>query len=309
VSSDVTVVVPNFNGEDLLPRCLDAIRAQTVPAEDVVVVDNASADGSRELLAARHPEARVLALAANRGFGVAANLGVELARTTFVAVLNSDAEPAPDWLEQLLAAPRPADVWAWGSVLIHSGTGLVESAGDAYDRAGFAFKLAQGRAPHELPERCYEAFAPPGAAPLYRRRVFRELGGYDGRFFMYYEDVDLAFRAQLAGHRALMVPRARVRHDVGGSGFGPHSRRYIARNSLWCAVRCIPRLRLASLARSTARETRNAARDGYLAPYASGRLAAVATLPRALADRRRIQRARRVPLERVDAALDLRMPA
>lgn len=293
VSPAVSVVVPNFNGERILPACLDALRAQRAAPAEVVVVDNGSGDGSVALVERHYPEVRVLALDRNHGFAGGANRGVRVTSTPLVAVLNSDARPSPDWLERLLGAPSPAHVWQWGSILVTPG-GTVESAGDYWSDEGYAYKLGRGLDLAALPEEPYEAFAAPGAAPLFRRDVFDELGGYDERFFLYYEDIDLAYRALLRGYRALIVPQARVEHDLGGSGVRWRVRYHVARNSLWTAVRCVPEPRPRALVARMRNELRwNRPRS--LAPVeVAGRLAGIAGLPRALRARRAIQRERRL---------------
>lgn len=301
---DVSVVIPNLNGAHLLPDTLAALAAQHAQGFEVLVVDNASTDRSLEVLAA-WPDVRVLRLARNTGFAGGANAGVAAVDRPLVAVLNSDARPDPAWLSELLAVvvTSPPDVWAWGSVLL-SPDGVVESAGDAW-RGTSAYKLLRDRPAAELPARPYEVFAPPGAAPLCRRAVLRDLGGYDERFFLYYEDVDLSWRARLAGHRALQVPTARVTHLGSATSSAKQSRAWfhIARNSLWCAVRCPPEVHPRALLRATRRELSDARRRGVATAYLRGRTAGVIGLPRQLAIRRALQRSRVVDVGSLDGFL------
>lgn len=286
----VTVVVPNWNGEALLPAVLDALGAQSRPPAAVVVVDNGSTDGSADLVAAR-PGVELVRRSDNGGFGAAANAGVARCRTPNVAVLNSDARPEPTWLEALAAdGPHGDDIWAWGSVLVSSATGAVESAGDFVRWTGSSGKYLAGRSVDDLPAEPYEVLAPPGAAPLLRAEVVRELGGWFEPYFLYYEDLDLAMRARLAGHRAHMVPSARVRHDLAGSNGGRPPWDHIARSSTWCAIRTNPCLSLEGLARLHAREYRVARRHGGAARWARGKVRALPGLPRRVAERRHIMR-------------------
>ena len=162
----VAVVIPNFNGERILGACLSAIGAQTRAPDEVVVVDNGSSDGSVALLRESFPDVRVVALPRNEGFAGGVNRGVPATSGDRVAILNSDARPQPAWLETLLAAPAPGDVWQWGSVLVSPETGLVESAGDQWSDAGYAYKLGRGTPVADLPAEPYFVFAAPGAAPL-----------------------------------------------------------------------------------------------------------------------------------------------
>ncbi len=290
---DVAVVIVNYNGESLLPTCLDALAAQTVAPAEIVVADNASRDASLGLVRARHPDVHAIPLQRNHGFGGGANRGVAATSAPWVCVLNSDATPAPDWLERLLAAPRDERTWALGSVLVSAATGRVESAGDQYAPEGYAYKLLRDAPLDELPADPYPVFAAPGAAPVFRRDVFDALGGYAERFFLYYEDVDLAFRAVLAGYHALLVPDARVTHRLGATTRSrARARFYVARNSTWCAVRCLPEPDHRAVARRWAAELRSN-RPRRLVPIeVAGRLAGLAGLPRALRDRRAIQSAR-----------------
>jgi GT2 family glycosyltransferase len=297
-ADDVAVVIVNYDGEQLLPDCLAALAAQTRAPAEIVVADNGSRDGSVALLRAQHPHVRVLELGHNFGFAGGANRGVAATSAPWACVLNTDATPAPDWLAQLMAAPRDERTWALGSVLVSARSGRIESAGDQYDPAGFAYKLLRDRPLDALPAEPYAVFAAPGAAPVFRRDVFDTLGGYEERFFLYYEDVDLAFRAVLAGYHALLVPAARVTHRLGATTRShARARFYVARNSVWCAVRCIPDLRPRRLARRWASELRSNRPRRLVPVELAGRAAALAQTRRTWRERRRIQAARVAPAE------------
>ena len=305
-ASGVAVVIVNYNGESLLPDCLAALAAQTLAPDEIVVADNGSRDGSLALLHAHHPAVRALELGRNHGFAGGANRGVQATTAPWVCVLNSDATPQPDWLAALVAAPRGELTWALGSVLVSAATGLIESAGDAYAPAGYSHKLLRERPLADLPPDPYRVFAAPGAAPVFRRRVFDLLGGYEERFFLYYEDVDLAFRAALAGYHALLVPSARVTHRLGATTRSmARLRFYVARNSMWCAVRCLPELPVRVLVRRWLAELRANRPRRFVVAEVAGRLAGLAGLPRALRERRAIQARRVVSATEVQALLRL----
>lgn len=286
----VTIVIPNFNGGSTLLRALDALALQTRPPERILVVDNASTDGSTELAEARGVE--VVPRAHNGGFGAAANEGLRRCATPNMVVLNADARPAPDWLAALGDdGPSGDDVWAWGSVLVSASTGLIESAGDFVRPTGQSGKHLGGRPLADLPARPYEVLAPPGAAPMVRVDVVRRLGGWFEPYFLYYEDLDLAMRARLAGYRAHLVPSARVEHDLAGSSGGRPPWDHIARSSTWCTVRTNPSLSAAGFARLHVREYRIARRHGGGARWACGKARALPALPKRLVERRRLMRA------------------
>ena len=270
-------------------------------------MDNGSTDKSADEAAEAFPDVRVIRLGRNTGFACAANTGVRSTIAERVAVLNSDAQPAPDWLEKITAADDAEDVWAWGSTLIDM-TGEVESAGDAYDIRGFAFKLGKGRRIEEIPSSAYDVFAPPGAAPVFRRSRFEALGGYDESFFLYYEDIDLAFRAALRGWRAVQVPGAEVRHLQGASGNKPLVAFYAARNSLRCAIRNLPTATPRSLVGISVQEARWARNKGQLGPFVRGRIAALRYLRRDVAARRAGGVAARAHDRELFALLNARLP-
>lgn len=217
--SRVVVVIVNLNGGSLLERALDAVSRQTVAPARVVVVDNASTDGSADGLEERFSGVEVLRLPANVGFAAANNLAVRAAADCdWVALLNPDAFPEPAWLERLLdAAERRGEYAFFGSrLLMADDPSRLDGAGDAYHVSGLAWRLdhgleAAGRALEEA-----EVFSPCAAAALYRREAFLAVGGFDESFFCYYEDNDLAFRLRLAGYRCLYVPSAVV-HHVGSA--------------------------------------------------------------------------------------------
>ncbi len=301
---DVAVVIVNYNGEQLLPDCLAAIAAQTRAPAEILVADNGSRDSSRTYLRAQHPEVGLLALGHNFGFAGGANRGVAATSAPWVCVLNSDATPAPDWLEVLMGAPRDERTWALGSVLVSASSGRIESAGDLYALAGYAYKHLRDRPLADLPAVPYPVFAAPGAAPVFRRDIFDALGGYEERFFLYYEDVDLAFRAVLAGYHALLVPSARVTHRLGATTKSlARGRFYVARNSVWCAVRCMPDLRWRVLLRRWLLELSSNRPRRLIPVEIAGRVAALWQLRRTWHERTSIQAARTASCELVGLML------
>lgn len=242
--SKVTLIIVNFNGGDLLARCVASVRAQTVLPDSVIVVDNASVDGSVDQL---EPWERltILRMDSNLGFAAGNNRAIAACSTEYIALLNPDAFPAPDWIERLLAA---ADAWpqaaAFGSrQLRHGRPDLLDGVGDCYHVSGLAWREAHGfsqRTMHMVPR---EIFAPCAAAAMYRRDAVAEAGGFDETFFCYFEDVDLGFRLRLAGHAARYVPDAVVEH-IGGASTGGERSDFAMfhghRNLVWSFVKNMP---------------------------------------------------------------------
>jgi len=241
----VDLVIVNWNGGRLLQRCLEAVSAQTVRDVAVWLVDNGSTDGSPAQAQAAYPGVHLLASPTNRGFAVATNQGIRAGSAPFVATLNNDAAPEPGWLASLLAAcERDPTAGAVASrMLSTSRPGAIDSAGICANQAGI-FWDRFGGAPAEGPEAeaPAEIFGPCAGAALYRRAMLEQVGPFDGDFFCYLEDADLAWRARLAGWRTLYAPAARVLHAHSASlgDTSPLKSYLLGRNKVWTIVKNYP---------------------------------------------------------------------
>ncbi|WP_448383454.1 glycosyltransferase family 2 protein [Desulfosoma sp.] len=216
--SQVTVIVLNWNGVEVLPLCLAGLRCQTYAHFTVWVIDNGSTDGSAVWVREHHPEVTVIAHGENRGFCRAYNEVLRLVATPYVALLNNDAVPDPEWLSCLVSAlETDPGAWAAASKMVFwDFPEVIDRAGDAYTWEGAALMRGRGEKAwrYGKKERVFGACA--GAA-LYRTSVFRELGFFDEDFFLLHEDVDVSFRARLWGYECVYVPEALVYHKAGYS--------------------------------------------------------------------------------------------
>jgi len=241
-------VIVNWNAATYLERCLDALHAQTVAPYEIILVDNASTDGSLGQVL-RFPGVRVLAQSENLGFARGNNVGIEAAaaESDWIALLNPDAFPAPGWLEALLCASRENTAFDFfGSTLLNAAEpALLDGAGDAYHVSGRVWRIGLGYPAPLSPGPAYEIFSPCAAAALYRRSALAAVNGFDEDFFCYVEDVDLGFRLRLTGYRCLHVP-ASVAHHVGsGTTGGRHSDFSVYhghRNLVWAYFKNMPPL-------------------------------------------------------------------
>ena len=200
MTASIAVIIVNFNSGTLLGECLRHLRAQTRRPERVIVVDNASSDGSADRLESEYPEVECVRSDRNLGFAAANNLAARRAgEVEWLALLNPDAFPQPDWLERLLAATRVhLECASFGSRLVDaSDSDRLDGTGDVYHVSGLAWRRDHGRLTATDASVSGEIFAPCAAAALYRRDAFLEAGGFDEDFFCYFEDVDLGFRLRL----------------------------------------------------------------------------------------------------------------
>ncbi len=243
----VAVIVPNYNGAPFLPACLGSLRRQTFNDFVTVVVDNGSTDGSVGLVRTRFPEVKVVELPHNLGFAGAVNRGILETDSEYVALLNNDAEPEPGWLGALVSAldSRPDAAMAASKILLYDRRDVLHSAGDFLDASGRPGNRGVWQRDWGQFDGVEEVFSACGAAALYRRSLFAEVGLLDEAYHSYLEDVDLACRARLKGYRCLYVPAARVYHRLSATGGGPLAAYLFGRNLPRLIVKNFPRSLLA----------------------------------------------------------------
>lgn len=232
----VSIVIPSFNGRRLLESCLASVR-EHAPAGveiEVIVADDGSTDDTAAWLAQAHPGVVLVRRATNGGFCKAANAGIAAARGELIQLLNNDVVVSRGWLEAGLAPfidPRVGAVAPL--VLVRSAPERVDSAGDVYFAVGWPAKRGHGR-PAEPFMRMppHRVFGASGSSAFYRAAALRTVGGFDERFGSYYEDIDLAFRLNWAGHRTVFTPDCRVLHAISASydHREPDLQRRMARN-------------------------------------------------------------------------------
>ncbi|MCL4543796.1 MAG: glycosyltransferase family 2 protein [Chloroflexi bacterium] len=305
----ISVTIPNWNGRRYLGPCLAALAAQTRLADEVLVVDSASTDGSVELVQRDYPGVRLVQLGRRPGITAAFNACVEHSSGDAIALLNNDTEPAPDWLlelERALSEDPHAGSYA-SKVLFLKDRQTINSTGDFYRRDGQpgnrgVWELDRG----QYDDRC-EVFSAMGAAALYRREALADVGLFDEELESYCEDIDWAFRAHLRGWHCRYVPRATVFHHGSATGGGPYASYCCGRNFIIVFFKNMPpalfrRYLLLHVVKELwlALKTLPHVREQAARAWLRGQGTAALTLPHTLVRRRLIQRGRRV----TDAAID-----
>jgi GT2 family glycosyltransferase len=241
-----SVVIVTWNSALYIPRCLDALVAQVCRDFEVVLIDNGSRDGCLDAVENRWPALRfrVERMGVNKGFAAANNIGARLASGKWLAVLNPDAFPEPNWLEELLgaAANNPDFSFFASRQLQANDSQLLDGAGDIFHISGMAWRRFAGWPASQFGLETQEVFSPCAASALYSRQAFLQVGGFDEDFFTYHEDVDLGFRLRLRGFRCLFVPKAVV-HHIGSAALGAQSDFALyhwQRNLIWSFVQNMP---------------------------------------------------------------------
>jgi len=297
----VSVIIVNWNGREILKDCFDALRRQTYLAYESILVDNCSADLSRAFVRDQYPEVRIVDLPKNVGFAAGNAAGLKESGGDFIALLNNDARPEKNWLENLIQ-PMLADskVGICASKILFSSDRSINSAGDGITNAAVGFNRGLGRSADEY-NASLPSFGACGAAVLYRRRMLEEIGFLDDDFFLYDEDTDLSFRAQLAGWKCVYVPTARVVHISNATSIRLSDTHvyYHTRNLEFVWIKNMPlglMLRFAhqKLLQEIGSFCYLCLRHGKWVPYLKAKRDALKMLPRMWNKRRAIQARRRV---------------
>jgi GT2 family glycosyltransferase len=240
----VSVVILAFNGKGYIKDCLSSVLAQSYPNIEVIVVDNASEDGTPELVAEQFPSVTLIKNSSNLGFAAGNNVGIRLAHGDYIALLNQDAKAEHHWLEELIKAAEVDErVGMCASKLLYMAEpGILNSAGFLFYKDLSAVHRGIGCVDNGQYDRQEETFAAHGAAALYRGRILEEIGLFDEDYFLYWEDADLGWRARFAEWKCVYVPTAVVYHarSTHTGLYSPLKLYYVERNRIWVAVKFLP---------------------------------------------------------------------
>ena len=308
----LSVVIPNWNGARFLPTCLDALNRQTYEAVQVIVVDNASSDESREMIRARYPDVVLLELPENRGFTGACNTGMAAASGEFIALLNNDTEVDPAWAAAVVDgfARHPEAGSIASKMLLFDRRDHFHTTGDYFTLDG----RAGNRGVWQQDVGQYDSegfvFSACGGSAAYRRTMLDQIGMLDDDFFFSGEDVDLGWRAQLTGWRCLYVPAAVVYHHLSATGGGVTASYYDGRNLIFILAKNYPTELWRKYGRRVLRsqfrlawEALRAWRGEAARARLRGMLVGLIALPRIWPKRRQIQAMRTISIEELERLL------
>lgn len=245
---EVTVVIPNYKGEAYLRPCVESLFAGTGLEMDVIIVDNGSRDGCVEEVRRLYPQVECVCLDQNYGFCKAVNIGIRKAETPYVFLLNNDTLVCKGAVEALLASlKKDRRIFSVEAKMIqYQDRTKIDSAGTFYNAFGWAYARGKDRPADQYRKRGPVFSACAGAA-MYRREVFEEIGLFDEEHFAYLEDVDVGYRARIAGYRNVYEPMARIIHvgsAASGSRHNEFKVRLSARNNLYLIYKNMPVLQI-----------------------------------------------------------------
>lgn len=311
------IVIPNWNGADLIGECLDSLQEQS-QATQIVVVDNGSVDDSIDIIEKSYPEVVLIKLPENTGFSGGVNTGIKYALeqgADAVALFNNDAVADKDWLKNLSQTmdENPKSGIVTGKLLLTDKKHL-DTTGDFYSVWGMPFPRGRNQRDEGQYDEPGLVFGASGGASLYQAAMFNHIGLFDERFFAYYEDVDISFRAQLYGWDVYYQPSARAYHHLSAtsSKLGNFSRYHATKNFFMLYTKNMPGwlfwkyLPLFSL--QAARLAASSILKGHSWTYLKGLGRAILNIPYVRAERRRIQKERLVHTEAIDVILYKQRP-
>jgi hypothetical protein len=247
-----TVVIPNYNGIKYIEACLESLYGGTVTDFEVVVVDNASTDGSMEIVRDKFPNVKLIVNSENTGFSHAVNQGIEISRTPYVILLNNDTRVELDFiheLEKVMDSDKSGKVFSASAkmVSLHD-KDKIDGAGDYYCALGWAFSRGKGKSPDQYNNNC-NIFSSCAGAAIYRRELFGKdkVGMFDEEHFAYFEDIDIGYRAMLLGYRNVFAANAVVYHAgsaTSGSRYNSFKTKLASRNSIYIIYKNMPILQI-----------------------------------------------------------------
>lgn len=299
----VSVIIPHYNGVHHLTTCLTALRAQTYPNLEIILVDNGSHDESVVLTRRDFPEVKIMELKQNFGFIGAINRGFAQARGEIIAPLNNDTEATPGWAQALVETlqAHPEAGMAASKMLLFDRRDTLHSAGDGFGCDGIPINRGVWQKDEGQFDQDLYIFGGCGGAVAYRREMLEAIGLFDEDLYMYLEDVDLNWRAQLAGYRAVFAPQAVVYHHLSATGGGVIASYYTGRNTIFMLAKDLPGVifrrhwpAILKAQLKIAADALRAWRGEAARARLRGQLAGLWGLPKWLAKRRAVQQTKRV---------------
>jgi len=240
---DLTVIIPNYNGQHFLEGCLESLKKQNHPL-DVIIVDNASQDDSVPYIQQNYPEFTLIENKKNLGFAAAVNQGIKRSSTEYIFLLNNDVELEADCIKHLLKCMQEDEtIFAVSSRMIQfHDHEKMDDAGDEYTILGWTRRVGYGKHPSQYDKK-REVFSACAGAALYRKSILDEIGYFDENFFVYMEDVDISYRARIQGYKCIYCPQAVVYHvgsGTSGSQYNEFKIVLAARNNIYVPYKNMP---------------------------------------------------------------------
>lgn len=311
-SIDISIIIPNWNGKRFLKTCLDSIYNQSSNNFEIIFVDDCSTDDSIEFVKKNYPDIKIVEKKRNSGFPSSVNLGIKAAKGKFVALLNNDTELDKDWIKEIITAAEeyPEAGFFASKMLDFKNRSIIDSCGDEIAWSGRSYKIGELEKDGEKFNKNRFVFGACAGAAVYKKEVFDKIGLFDEDFSFYLEDVDIDFRAQLAGFKCLFVSKARVYH-IGSATAGkksPFSFKMMIKNHYHVIYKNFPTKKiwqnLFKIMYSDIRFFAAAIKYHFVREYFWGMFHALSEHSKMVTKRKNIQKNRKVTLEYLDEIIN-----
>ena len=241
---EVTIVIPNYKGKEYLFSCVKSLYEKDQTEKKILIIDNASNDGSIEEVVKEYPEVECVMLDKNYGFCRAVNIGIEKTDTAYVILLNNDTVIKDNYVKYLLdSIKKDPNIFSVEPKMIqYHDPSKIDSAGTYYNALGWAYAYGKDKSVKKY-NNIRKIFAACGGASIYRKKVFEEIGMFDEKHFAYLEDIDVGFRAKIYGYKNVYCPSAMVYHvgsGTSGSRYNSFKVRLAARNNIYLNYKNMP---------------------------------------------------------------------
>ena len=205
----VSIIIVNYNGKELLQKCLDSLLKVNYDNFEIILVDNNSTDGTVEFITKNYPSLIIIKLDSNKGFAEPNNVAAKISKGKYLLFLNNDTVVTPNFISEMVKVMETDKKIAICQSLLLKPDGSVDSSGDFIDHLGVVYNSKT-----EIDE-IREVSSARGASMLVRSDIFKKLDGFDQKFFVTFEDVDLCWRSWILGYRVLIIPTSIVYHEGG----------------------------------------------------------------------------------------------
>jgi GT2 family glycosyltransferase len=247
-NNQVSIVIPNYNGIKFIEDCLKSLEKQTYQDFEIIVIDNASTDGSNLLIKQQFSYIQLIELDQNYGFCKAVNNGIKISDTKYVILLNNDTVVHECFVEELVKVMEKSDqIFSCSAKMLQLyEKELIDDAGDYYCALGWAFARGKNKAATKYNQDS-EVFAACAGAAIYRRDIFERIGYFDETHFAYLEDIDIGYRARIYGYKNMYAAKAIVYHagsGVSGSKHNEFKVRLASKNSVYLIYKNMPYLQI-----------------------------------------------------------------
>lgn len=298
-----SVIIPNWNGVNLLKDCLISLRRQTFKNFEIILVDNGSEDNSVNFVQNNFPEVKIIKLSKNYGFAKAINAGVKASVSKYVVFLNNDTKVDKNWLKNLImCADKNPKAISISSKLLNYYDKKIDGVGIVINEVGQARSLGWQEEDKGQYDNVKYILGATGGAALFRGKEFIKLGGFDESYFMYYEEVDFAFRAQFQGYKSILCPKAIVyhKHKTSAKKLPQHIEYWQFRNMTQTIIKDFPskvlfkKRRLLKIILVHLNTIFYQLKNGFFWPPLLTEIWLIINLPRLLQQRAKIQKAKLV---------------